>query len=47
MGSTSQASRRTIERNGGVYEDTRADKLRYWLPTRRVMPGPQRDTQSP
>ena len=25
-------SRRTIEQNGGVYEDTRADKLRFWIP---------------
>jgi predicted acetyltransferase len=29
-----EASRRTIERNGGVYEDTREGKLRYWVPTR-------------
>lgn len=29
-----EASRRTIERNGGVYEDTRQGKLRYWVPTR-------------
>jgi predicted acetyltransferase len=28
------ASRRTIERNGGVYEDTREGKLRFWVPTR-------------
>jgi predicted acetyltransferase len=27
------ASRRTIERNGGVYEDTREGKLRFWVPT--------------
>jgi len=26
-------SRRTIEKNGGVYEDTREGKLRFWLPT--------------
>lgn len=26
-------SRRTIEKNGGVYEDTRADKRRYWICT--------------
>lgn len=26
------ASRRTIERNGGRYEDTRQGKLRYWIP---------------
>jgi predicted acetyltransferase len=26
-------SRRTIERNGGVYEDTREGKLRFWVPT--------------
>ena len=26
------ASRRTIERAGGRYEDTRAGKLRYWIP---------------
>jgi predicted acetyltransferase len=31
-----EASRRTIERNGGVYEDTRQGKLRYWLPTRKA-----------
>jgi predicted acetyltransferase len=28
-----EPSRRTIERNGGVYEDRRADKLRYWIDT--------------
>lgn len=28
-----EASRRTIERNGGVYEDTREGKRRYWVPT--------------
>ena len=27
------ASRRTIEKNGGVYEDTREGKLRFWVPT--------------
>jgi predicted acetyltransferase len=26
-------SRKAIEANGGVYEDQRADKLRYWVPT--------------
>jgi predicted acetyltransferase len=26
-----EASRRTIEHNGGVYEDTRKGKLRYWV----------------
>ena len=26
------ASRRTIERNSGVYEDTRNGKRRYWIP---------------
>ena len=25
------ASRRVIERNGGVYEDTRQGKLRFWI----------------
>jgi predicted acetyltransferase len=25
-------SRRTIEKNGGVYEDTREGKLRFWVP---------------
>ncbi len=30
-----EPSRRTIERNGGVYEDTREGKLRYWLTTAR------------
>lgn len=28
------ASQRTIERNGGIYEDTRAGKLRFWVPTK-------------
>ncbi len=28
------ASARTIERNGGVYEDTRNGKRRYWIATR-------------
>ena len=28
------ASRRVIERNGGVYEDSREGKRRYWVPTR-------------
>jgi predicted acetyltransferase len=27
------ASRRVIERNGGVFEDERYSKLRYWVPT--------------
>ncbi len=27
------ASRRVIERNGGLYEDTREGKRRYWVPT--------------
>jgi predicted acetyltransferase len=27
-------SRRTIEKNGGVYEDTREGKLRFWVSTR-------------
>lgn len=27
------ASRKTIEANGGLYCDQRADKLRYWVPT--------------
>ena len=31
-------SRRTIEKNGGVYEDTREGKLRYWVPTRPERP---------
>jgi predicted acetyltransferase len=29
-----EGSRRAIENNGGVYEDTREGKLRYWIPTR-------------
>jgi predicted acetyltransferase len=33
-----EPSRRTIERNGGVYEDTRVGKLRYWVPTRQPVP---------
>jgi len=28
------ASRKVIEANGGVYEDRRGDKLRFWVPTR-------------
>ena len=28
-----EPSRRTIERAGGIYEDTREGKLRYWVPT--------------
>ncbi|MCD4533456.1 GNAT family N-acetyltransferase [Nocardioides sp. cx-169] len=28
-----EASRRTIEVNGGVYEDTRGRKLRFWIDT--------------
>jgi Predicted acetyltransferase len=28
-------SRRVIERNGGVFEDERSGKLRFWLPTAR------------
>jgi predicted acetyltransferase len=31
-------SARTIERNGGVYEDTRKGKRRYWLDTRGAPP---------
>jgi predicted acetyltransferase len=27
------ASRKVIERNGGVLEDQRGDKLRFWVPT--------------
>ena len=27
-----EGSRRAIEKNGGVYEDTREGKLRYWVP---------------
>jgi predicted acetyltransferase len=29
------ASRRVIERNGGVLEDARSGKLRFWVPTSR------------
>jgi predicted acetyltransferase len=29
-------SRRAIETNGGVYEDTRRGKLRFWVPTTAV-----------
>lgn len=36
------ASARTIERNGGVYEDTRNGKRRYWIDTASVgRPGPR------
>jgi predicted acetyltransferase len=30
---TNIASRKVIEANGGVLEDQRGDKLRFWLPT--------------
>ena len=30
---TNMASRLVIERNGGVLEDERLGKLRYWVPT--------------
>lgn len=29
------ASRKVIEANGGVFDDRRGDKLRFWVPTRR------------
>jgi predicted acetyltransferase len=32
--STNVASRLVIERNGGVFEDERSGKLRYWVPIR-------------
>jgi predicted acetyltransferase len=31
---TNVASRRVIEANGGVFDDQRGEKLRYWIPTR-------------
>ncbi|WP_433222608.1 GNAT family N-acetyltransferase [Dactylosporangium sp. CS-047395] len=31
---TNDASRRVIEANGGVLEDRRADKFRFWVPTK-------------
>jgi len=30
---TNAGSRRVIESNGGVFEDQRGDKLRFWVPT--------------
>ena len=30
---TNAASRRVIEANGGVFEDQRGEKLRFWVPT--------------
>jgi predicted acetyltransferase len=32
---TNEPSRRVIEANGGVFEDQRGEKLRYWVPTRQ------------
>ena len=32
---TNVASRKVIEANGGVLEDQRGVKLRYWIPTGR------------
>ena len=34
-----EASRRTIERCGGVFEDSRNGKRRYWIDTARERPG--------
>jgi predicted acetyltransferase len=36
-----QASRRTIERAGGVLEDERADHLRYWVTAGGAAPAPR------
>lgn len=36
------ASRKAIESNGGLYQDQRGDKLRYWVPT---SPSPPSRTQ--
>ncbi len=33
---TNVASRQVIEANGGVFEDQRGQKLRYWLPTTKT-----------
>jgi predicted acetyltransferase len=33
-------SRRAIEKNGGVYEDTREGKLRFWVPVSGRQAGP-------
>jgi predicted acetyltransferase len=33
------ASRRVIEANGGVLEDERSGKLRFWVPTGPARPG--------
>jgi predicted acetyltransferase len=33
------ASKRTIEKNGGVFEDQRGIKLRYWIPTGSLRDG--------
>ena len=30
---TNDASRKVIEANGGILEDLRGDKLRFWIPT--------------
>ena len=35
---TNNASRRVIEVNGGVLDDQRKEKLRYWIPTAAVPP---------
>ena len=34
-------SRRVIEANGGVLEDVRGAKRRYWIPTPTDRPGPE------
>jgi predicted acetyltransferase len=41
------ASARTIERNGGVYEDTRNGKRRYWITTGLSARGPDGRTSAP
>jgi predicted acetyltransferase len=35
------ASRKVIEATGGVLEDKRNGKLRYWVPTRKAQPSPR------
>jgi predicted acetyltransferase len=40
-------SRRAIEGNGGVYEDTREGKRRYWVPARAVVAAAEVDVRVP
>jgi predicted acetyltransferase len=41
---TNVASRRVIEANGGVFEDQRGERLRFWVPTTQFQPATRTPT---